>query len=327
MIDDFGYLNARIRVRRSQLIPEGFFREALHLNFPELLKVLGESIYGPDLAGDSLFDVDRAVMVHFDRTVSDLTRLVSGIARETLILLLMTVDLANIKTILRGKTLGWSADEIKEHLDPGTLPRSVYRTMAEIPDAPSLAQLLLLANHPLGAVLREASRASRELTEIELSLDRSFFMARLGQAQELNHPSLADFMRFEVDALNLETGVKLSTLGFEGEPDRFFLEGGKYVDLSLFRRLSDGELTALQELSVGVFDPLKEARDLTALERGLRCATLSKAREEAKDVLGPGLAIDFIQQKRWEGSRIRLLVRRAYYNLPPASIEEDVFCR
>lgn len=72
MIDDFGYLNARIRVRRSQLIPEGFFFEALNLNFPELLRVLGESIYGPDLTGNSLPDIDRAVIVHFNRTVSDL---------------------------------------------------------------------------------------------------------------------------------------------------------------------------------------------------------------------------------------------------------------
>ena len=43
--------------------------------------------------------------------------------------------------------------------------------------------------------------------------------------------------------------------------------------------------------------------------------------------LGAGLAIDYIKHKEWEGERIRLLARRAYYNLPAASIEEDVFCR
>jgi hypothetical protein len=80
--DDFGYLNARIRVRRSQLLPDGFFSEGLRLSFPELVKVLGETIYGPDLTGDSLPDVDRAVLVHLSRTVGDLPRLVAGEALE-----------------------------------------------------------------------------------------------------------------------------------------------------------------------------------------------------------------------------------------------------
>jgi V/A-type H+-transporting ATPase subunit C len=327
LTDDFGYLNARIRVRRSQLIPEGFFLEALSLNFAELVKVLGESIYGPDLAGDSLTDIDRAVMVHFNRTVSDLPRLVSGKARVALTLLLMGTDLANVKTILRGKALGWSTDEITGHLGGGTLPEGIFSAMVEAPDAASLAQVLSLPNPLLAAALREAFRASRDLLEMELSLDRSFYIVTLHQSQELDQPYLADFVRFEVDALNVATGVKLSTVGFEGEPDRFFLRGGRYVKLSLFRRLANGELVALQELSETGFCRLSEVREMPALERGLRCILLAKAREEAKDVLGAGLAIDYIRHKGWEGSRIRLLARRAYYNLPPASIEQDVFCQ
>jgi V/A-type H+-transporting ATPase subunit C len=278
LIDDFGYLNARIQVRRSQLIPEGFFREALSLNFPELVKILGESIYGPDLTGDSLNDTDRAVMVHFNRTVSDLPRLVSGKARETVTLLLMGADLTNIKTILRGKVLGWSADEITGHLGGGTLPRGLYSAMVEAPDAASLAQVVSLSNSMLAAALRDASRAARELPEAELLFDRSFHMTMLRRAQELGQPFLADFVRFEVDALNIETGVKVSTTGFEGESDRFFLQGGKYVELSLFRRLANGELSALQELSDTDFRPLSEVRDISALERSLRCILLARAR-------------------------------------------------
>jgi V/A-type H+-transporting ATPase subunit C len=327
LIDDFGYLNARIRVRRSQLIPEGFFLEALHLNFSELVKVLAESTYGPDLTGDSLADIDRAVMVHINRTVSDLPRLVSGKAQEAMTLLLMGADLTNVKTILRGKAFGWSADEILGHLGGGTLPQGLYGAMVEAPDPGSLAQVLSLSNHLLATALREAFRASSELLEMELSLDRSFYMATLRRTQELDQPYLADFVRFEVDALNVTTGVKLSTVRFEGESDRFFLKGGRYVELSLFRRLANGELAALQDLSNTDFRQLSDVRDLPSLERRLRCILLAKAGEEAKDVLGAGLAIDYIQHKAWEGGRIRLLARRAYYNLPAASIEQDVFCQ
>ncbi len=324
--DDFAYLNARIRARRSRLLPEGFFREALTLNFSELVKVLGESIYGPDLTGESLADVDCAVTAHLARTVGDLVRLVSGEAREAVSLLLMRADLSNVKTILRGKSAGWATDEIIGHLAGGTFPPGLSRALAEAADAASLAQILALLEHPLARILREASKESREPMELEASLDHGFYEEVLRRAGELDQPYLEDFVRFEIDALNLATGVKLFAIGFEGPSDRFFLKGGRRVDLPLFQRLAGGEVTALQELSDTDFGRVAEARDLAALERSLRCVLLAKAHAQSKDVLGPGLAIDYIRCKEWEGSRIRLLSRRAYYNLPPGSVEQEVFC-
>ncbi len=326
MPDDFGYLNARIRSRRSQLLPEGFFRKALSLNFSELVRALSQSIYGPDLTGDNLVDIDRAVAVHLDRTVADLPRLVSGEAREAMNLLLMEADLANVKTILRGKSAGWTADEIIGHLGGGTLPRGLYAAMVAASDAASLAQVLALPNRVLARALREASRAGREPLEIEVSLDQALYAAVLRRTLEIDQPYLANFISFEIDASNLSNSVKLFTIGFDGLSDRFFLKGGRRIDLTLFRRLSGGELAALEQLGGTDFDLVAEVRDPTALERGLGCALLAKARKEAKDVLGAGLAIDYVKQKEWEGGRIRLLARRAYYNVPPASIEREVFC-
>ena len=326
MTDDFAYLNARIRARRSQLLPEGFFREALSLNFSELVKVLAESIYGPDLTGETLGDVDRAVTVHLDRTVADLPRLVSGEAREAVNLLLMQADLANVKTILRGKSAGWTADEIMGRLVGGTLPRGLYSAMIEAPDPASLAQVLALSNHMLARALREASKAGPDQLEAEVLLDQAFHAAVLRRARELNQPCLTNFIRFQIDASNLSTGVKLSAVGFEGLPERFFVKGGSLVGLSLFQRLAGGEVAALQELTDSDFGRVAETRDLATLERSLRCVLLAKARAQSKDVLGPGLAIDYIRCKEWETSRIRLLARRAYYNLPAASVEQEVFC-
>ncbi len=326
MTDDFAYLNARIRARRSLLISEGFFREALNLNYREFVKALSETSYGPDLTGESLADVDRAVMVNFNRTVADLPRMISGKSREALILLLIRADLENLKTILRGKTSGWSADEIMGHLGGGTLPMGLYRTMAEASDAASLAQVISLPNHMLAAVLREASRAGNEPVDTELSLDRFFYLSALRTAQELDQPILVAFIRCEIDAHNLATGLKLFSVGFEGESDRFFLPEGRSVKLSLFRKLVKGDLAALQELNDTEFRRTVEARDLVTLERSLRCTLLDKARQGINDVLGVGLALDYIQKKEWEASRIRLLARRAYYNLSPAPVEKEVFC-
>jgi V/A-type H+-transporting ATPase subunit C len=324
--DDFGYLNARIRCRRRQLLQEGFFREALALSFPEMVKVLGETVYGADLTGDSLPEVDRAVRAHLTRTVTDLPRIVSGEAREAVSLLLIRADLANVKTIVSGKREGRSAEEIMGSLGGGTLPQGFYSAMVEAPDVASLAQVLSIPRHPLARALREASHAGGEPLDMEITLDRTFYAALRRRSRELDQPYLADFVTFEIDALNLRTALKLFTMGLEGPPDRYFLQGGRLTSFPLFQRLATGEVAAMEELGNTDFSRVVEARDLSALERGLRCVILAKAREGAKDVLGVGLTIDYIQRKEWEAGRIRLLTRRAYFNLPPELVEQEVFC-
>jgi V/A-type H+-transporting ATPase subunit C len=327
LTDDFGYLNARLRVRQSQMLPEGFFREALTLGFPELLKVLGESIYGPDLTGAELADVDRAVMVHLHRTVGDLPRLVAGPAREAVSLLLLRVDLANIKIILRGREAGWSSEEILGRLAAGTIPRGLYSVLAEAPDPASLAQLLALPGNPLARALRRAVAAAREPLALEIMIDREFYKAVQRRAQDLDQPYLAAFVRFEIDAVNLATGFKLSLMGITEELDRFFLPGGIHIRRPLFEELARGAAERLQELEYTDFQRVAAARDLTTLERGLRCVLLAKARAGVKDVLGAGMAINYILHKEWEASRIRLLARRSFFGLPPASFEAEVFCQ
>lgn len=326
MSDDFGYLNARIRCRRRQLLHEGFFSEALGLGFSEMVKVLGATPYGADLTGDDLADVDRAVRVHLNRTVTDLPRLVSGEAREAVSLILLRADLSNVKIILRGKRAGRSSEEILGSLTAGTLPPGLYGSMVEAPDAASLAQVLSLPKNPVAGALREASRAGGGPLDVETTLDRAFYAGLLGRSRELDQPYLAHFVSFEIDALNLGTALKLFTLGMEGSADRHFLRGGRLVAVSLFQRLAAGEVAAMEELGDTDFAGVAEVQDLSALDRGLQCIMLGKARECGKDVLGAGLAIDYIQRKQWEAGRIRLLARRAYYNLPPTLVKQEAFC-
>jgi V/A-type H+/Na+-transporting ATPase subunit C len=327
LTDDFGYLNARIRVRQSQMLPEAFFSEALTLDFPGLVKVLAATIYGPDLTGDDLAAVDRAVLVHLQRTVGDLPSLVAGQAREAVSLLLLRADLANVKIILRGKEAGWTNEEILGRLEAGTLPRALYGVMVEAADAAALAQLLTLPGHPLARALRRAVAAAREPLDLEIVLDREFYQAMLRQAQELDQPYLADFLRFETDAVNLATGLKLSVMGITEDLERFFLPGGRQISRPFFESLATGEVGVLEELANTDFKGVAEVKDLTGLERGLRCILLAKAREGVKDVLGAGMTVNYIVHKQWEASRIRLLARRSFYGLPPETVEAEVFCR
>ena len=214
----FAYLNARVRNRRSQVLPESFFQQAMNQSFPEFVRALGESIYGPDLVGDGLADVDRAVSSHLARTVADLPELVTGTEREAVALALLRADLTNLKAILRGKAAGQSPEEIKARLSGGTLPEVLVSAMLQAPDVPSVAQVLQLPTHPLAKALRAAAARTQDLLEIEVALDRDFFAYSLEKARRLGQAFLASYFMLEVDAINLSTAFKLQALGVQADP-------------------------------------------------------------------------------------------------------------
>ncbi len=319
----FAYLNARLRARRSQMVPESFFQQALNQSFPELVRSLGETVYGPDLVGETLADVDRAVANHVKRTVGDLPGLLTGNQREAVNLLLLQTDLNNLKTILRGKAAGLPPEEIKGKLGDGTLPEVLVNAMLQASDAAGVAQILQLPTHPLAKALRNAVAGSPDPLSLEVALDRDFYAHSLEKARRLQEPALASYFALQVDATNLTTAYKLHALGVGGG-EGYFVPGGSHVNQILFSRIAGGDFGAMEALSATPLAAAVGARSLGDLERALRQILLSKAAQGGKDTLGAGLALDYIRRKQWEASRIRLLARRAYFNLPTDAVAKEV---
>lgn len=321
----FAYLNARVRSRRSQVVPESFFQQALNQSFADFLRLLSETVYGADLVGDTLADVDRAVTNHLARTVGDLPGLVSGEMRELVGLPLLRADLVNLKVILRGKQSGKTPEEIKAGLVGGTLKEPIINAMLQAPDAPSVAQVLQVPGHPLAKALRNAVASNPEPLALEVALDREFFAASFEKAKKLRQSHTAAYFALEVDATNLTTAFKLQALGAtQLNPDNYFVPGGKNLSRAVFSRIAAGDLTAIDALNGTPLAPAAGARTLGELERALRGVLLAKAGAGATDSLGGGLVLDYIQKKQWEASRIRLLARRAYFNLPIEAVAKEV---
>jgi len=324
--DDFGYLGARVRSRRGELLPESFFVEAMEVGFDDFLRMLSETPYGAHLAGEALADVDHAVSAAFADRVQDLERLASGEAKEALRLLFLRSDLANLKAILRGKAANRPPEEIKARLTGGSLPEPLIQALLEAPDAASMAQVLVLPGHPLAKALRRAAAQGSDPFEVELLLDRYFLSELAKEAGRFEGP-FAAYFKDELELTNLSTAFKLAALGVaEEEAERYFVPGGRYVNLALFKRIASGELDAVDELQNTPLSEFAGVRDLTELERRARCYLLKKAAQGATDVLGPGLALDYVRRREWEGARLRLLARRAYYRLPPEAVRQEVTC-
>ena len=319
----YAYLNARVRNRRSQVVPDSWYQQALNLPFTDFVRSLGDTIYGPDLQGDTLADVDRAIANHMRRTVADLPGLVTGNIRESVGLLLLQADLTNLKAILRGKTSGASPEEIKAKLVGGTLPEVLVNAMLQAPDAQSVAQVLQLPTHPLAKALKNAVVGNADPLSLEVSLDRDFYAYSLEKARRLQQPALASYFVMQVDATNLSTAFKLQSMKVSGA-EGYFVPGGSSVNQVLFSRIAGGDLGAMEALAGTPLAAASSARTLGDLERALRKILMEKAAQGGKDALGAGLALDYIRKKEWEGSRIRLLARRAYFNLPADAVAKEV---
>ncbi len=325
MADDFGYLGARVRSRRGELLPESFFTEALSVGFSDYLRMLAETPYGAYLTGEALADVDRAVSELFRRRVADLEGLASGEAREALRLLFLRADLANVKAILRAKATGRPAEEVRARLLGGSLPEPVLAALLEAGDAAGMAQALVLPGHPLARALRRAAAEAADAFEAELLLDR-YFLAELVREAGRYGGAFAEYFKDELELTNLATAFKLAALGGAEEPERYYVPGGRYLNRALFARIAGGEVEAVDELQSTPLAPFAGVRDLAELERRARCFLLGRAARAATDVLGPGLVLDYVRRREWEGARVRLLARRAYYGLPAQAVEREVTC-
>ncbi len=326
MADDFGYLGARVRSRRGELLPESFFAEAMEVGFDDFLRMLSETPYGAHLTGEALADVDHAVSATYADRVQDLERLASGEAKEALRLLFLRADLANLKAILRGKAAQRPSEEIRARLAGGSLPEPLLNALLEAPDAATMAQVLVLPGHPLAKALRKAAAEARDPFEVELLLDRYFLSELAKEAARFGGP-FAEYFKDELELTNLSTAFKLAALGVEDDAERYFVPGGRYLNLALFKRIASGETEAIDELQSTPLAEFAGVRDLTELERRARCYLLRRAARGATDVLGPGLALDYVRRREWEGARLRLLARRAYYRLPAEAVKREVSCQ
>jgi V/A-type H+-transporting ATPase subunit C len=307
------------------VVPAAFFQQALNQSFPDFLRLLSETVYGADLVGDTLGDVDRAVSNHLARTVGDLPGLVSGEMRELVSLPLLRADLVNLKAILRGKNNGKTPEEIKAVLVGGTLKEPILNAMLQAPDVPSVAQVLQVPGHPLAKARRNAVAGKPEPLALEVALDRGFFAACLEKAKKLRQSHIAAYFALEVDATTLATAFKLQAMGVSNlNLDSYFVPGGKHLGRTIFGRIAVGDLAAMDALNGTPLAPAAGARTLGELERALRLVLLAKGGTGATDSLGGGLVLDYIQQKYWEASRIRLLARRAYFNLPADAVAREV---
>lgn len=323
MASPYASVNARIKVMRTELTDAATLEAALTASsYQEYLRILSEGALREDMGdaaarGAGLHDLDAALSHNYLRTVRCIQSLAIGPTAREINALVMRYDLANIKTLVRGILAGRTPAEIEAGLIPaGTIRPAVLQAAASSADVASLSQTLAVGGGPLGQVLRQAvTGGATDALELEVALDQGYYRSVIAGVRGAG---ARRYFTREIDVRNLLTALQLRGASPQA---RFFVPGGRDVSEGDFLRIAGGD----NSLNSPELLPILEAPDLGGAEAAARQILDEASHNIAmSDVLGAGVALDFLRRKEQEIARLRLIGRAKFYDLPPEQIRKEI---
>lgn len=261
MIDmDTGYVNARVRGMHSFLLSRKQMDSLiLKPDIRSLILDLEETPYKQDLqiamvTSSGLSGIELALRLNLVRTFRKLLTLVKDdIGEKYVHIFLSRWDVHNIKTILRGKKVNISSQQIKECLIPaGDLDEATLVELLKQPDLKSVIDLLAMWGHnsaiPLTQHFEEFSKNS-DLVILEYALDKDYFERSLALVNGTSRDDaiIRDLIATEIDITNIKSLLTLIRDTIDpADGERVLLQGGKYLNAKLLQlMLNSGSIETL----------------------------------------------------------------------------------
>lgn len=343
-VRDYGYLNARIRARRSLLLGRDAILRLAGLPDTGLgLAELAGTPYAPEVGGlasdCSPLEIDLAVQAHLRRTFGSLRTWARGGASAAVDMVLSKGDVTDLKTVFRGKWGGRSAPEILGALNGfGSLPARAWEELAAQPDVRACISTLGRWRPEWAEALEEVARMPMSgVADLEERLDVVYHRDLLG-GREITSRSdrevLALFARGLIDLSNLRALVRLDGSAVDrDQARRSYLPGGR-VSLDEFAALWEGR-------DRGDLLPRMKSRRVAEIAREVYLRLSTKGRTSAERVidleerhlahglylsppLGIGPVVGWVWEKLWEAQLVRLILRGKREGLAPELVAEEV---
>ena len=311
-----------------------------------LVQALAATPYSGDLQEalvryEGVRAVDAALSRNLQRTTQSILGFADGPPLKLITILLLRCDLANLRTIVRGKHANRPAEEILDAVVPtGTLGEVALKEMAGHPNITVLAGTLEVVNHPFAAPLAEGVAEYAQTNDplsIELRLDRAYADHVLRQTRGRRDAlGLREILLDEIDATNVKTALRLASavaaspgaLSSREDRLRFFIPGGRAVDEETFLDLSAAQTLARawMHLRTQGFPVKTLPQDLVAFERELdvRLANALAGRYLAGDPLGLDIIIGYLAMKSAEVANLRLIARGKFLGLAREAMRREL---
>ena len=319
---DFPYINARVKVMKSRLLPRSRLEEFLQApDLDALIQGLTETPYNMELQEAlSRFTgaraIDEALSQNFYHATRRILSFADGSSRRQIEVILLRYDLQNLRAIVRGRHTGKVEDEILATLYPGGLLSEVkLRELLQQPDLRAVADTLVTWMHPLGRALREgvdAAQRSGSLLDIEMALDRAYaqYGLRVADGEGDGEATFRRFLGAEITATNVKTALKLRRMKelSREERERFFILGGA-LSRERFLALADPQSSLAEIAAVRVFGTeLPRTDNLLEVERAIdQAAQRMAAQLSLGDPLALDVVIGYLTRKATEVSNLRVI--------------------
>src|ERR1700730_18063783 len=147
---DLAYINARVKVMKSRLLPPSRLEELLQASdLDAFIQGLSETPYNMELQEalsrfTGVRAIDEALAQNFYHAARRILSFADGPPRRQIEVVLLRYDLQNLRAIVRGRHTGKSEEEILATLYPcGVLSEVKLRELLQQPDLRAIADTLV----------------------------------------------------------------------------------------------------------------------------------------------------------------------------------------
>jgi len=336
---DFSYINARVKVMKSHLLPPNRVLEFLGAQDLEVfIQALADTPYNMELQEAlSRFRgaraADEALAQNFYHATRRILSFADGSPRLQIEVVLLRYDLQNIRAIVRGRHTGKSEEEILATLYPGgLLSEAKLRELLQQPDLRAIADTLVTWMHPLGRAVRqgvEAAQRSESLLDIEIALDRAYaqFGLRVADGEGGGEATFRRFLQAQITGTNVKTALKLRRMRELGREERarFYILGGA-IALDRFLAFAD-PMSSISEIAglplLGA--QLTGTESLLEMERAIdRAFQRMAAQMYLADPLAIGVVIGYLTRKATEVSNLRVIAHAKLLGLSDDVARQEI---
>ncbi|MDD2816821.1 MAG: V-type ATPase subunit [Thiotrichaceae bacterium] len=326
----YAYLNARVAVLATRLLPESHLYELFHAK-------AGQSQSSTrnldDWLKDDSLDFKLLEQAWFLKMLDDfrvLIRPLTAADRDLLLYWLRKNEIANLKTILRGKLAGLSADNIASQLlELGQLASLPLEQLLNTEDVSEL--LRHLENSPYGTIARQSRRAFEErhdLHALDSAIDRHYLLglvAKLKTLESSSRKALLPLVSAWVDQFNLLWLLRYRFSYQLSSAETFYLliPTSYHLNREVLLRLV--ELNSLEEVLAQLPEPLRGLLADTDSIFNVEQRLLENLKHVAEHTLrwenfSIAKALAYLFLRELEMWRVLAIVKGKRLKLPPSAI-------
>lgn len=340
-MDDYAYINVRIRHLRSKLLDHKIYEELLQATgITQIRDILRYTTYERrlqnlpiDASSELLTDTFKQEWL---KTIQKCVRWADGRPRIYLEGLLGRWELENIKTIIRGKNNHFGQAAILSALLPvGLLNPLALAELVRQPTIEAVLDLLFTWRSPYVGPLRKVFRDQQKLQTLELSLDIHYYQSAFSrfEKEDPNAVLVRDLMGMMIDKSNFLTAFTIfhEKRDVSLDPTSYFIKGGKELAFLCYEKIAKAQSLrdirqAIQKTPYeGVIEnDGTEKRELPIsliIERNIERLILSRIRKiEMSDPLGIGLMGGYLLRKFQEVTNLRTILQTKGYGMYSSDI-------